>query len=116
MRCSLSSYLQSNGKINHLVWHYLIVRFLIRKSVNLLMQDALLYFLTETFFTFCFKHQEAAGRCLVELASIYRGHVSYNSTTDSNEDEDVVDSDENAKRPESVLLAKSLAILDIFEG
>ncbi|VDN97057.1 unnamed protein product [Rodentolepis nana] len=62
--------------------------------------------------------QESACKCLVELIGSYRNHVVFASSEDTDEDDLLTkDTASNAQdRPETVLLAKSIAILDVLEG
>nr|CDS25837.2 serine:threonine protein phosphatase 6 [Hymenolepis microstoma] len=62
--------------------------------------------------------QESACKCLVELIGSYRNHVIFASSEDT-DDDDLLTKDtasDSQERRETVLLTKSIAILDILEG
>nr|CDS21261.1 serine:threonine protein phosphatase 6 [Echinococcus granulosus] len=67
------------------------------------------------------ERQESAARCLVELVSIYRNHVAFNAPEKQEEEvatkttTTFANTTEN-ERSETLLLAKSLALLDVFES
>ncbi|KAM3187430.1 hypothetical protein ACTXT7_002346 [Hymenolepis weldensis] len=62
--------------------------------------------------------QESAGKCLVELIGSYRNHVVFASSEDTDEDDLLTKNpaSDALEHPEAVLLAKSIAILDVLEG
>ncbi|KAL5106942.1 Serine/threonine-protein phosphatase 6 regulatory subunit 3 [Taenia crassiceps] len=66
------------------------------------------------------ERQESAARCLVELINVYRNHVAFNALEEPEEEPATTmtmsaNTTENEKL-EALVLAKSLAVLNVFES